>query len=296
MTYPKIKRTDIVRGVPSVTVENIGDFSVFKTFDCGQCFRFDLAPGGSEKNSEAAGIAFGRKVIFSQKGDELTITGTDEKDYRDIWYRYLSFDTDYDEINRQVTSCLDPAGNEVMKKALSLSRGIRILRQDRGEALISFIISQNNNIPRIKKIISSLCDSLGDAIPGCTEKAFPSYEKILSAGEEFIFGLKTGFRARYIIDAAEKVLGGDVRFDRVSGAASYEEAESELMKITGVGRKVAACALLFGFGRGDAFPVDVWIKKIMTKYFPQGLEYGKFGNNAGIAQQYLFYMERYCAE
>ncbi len=282
-------------GTPFVKVGGVGNFSVFKSFDCGQCFRFDPTPefslGAVEGAYEVSGVAFGRHVRFREENGVLTVFGSDACDFENIWKSYLSLDVDYDEIDRVVTSALDEKGSAVMKRALEVSRGIRILRQESWETLCSFIISQNNNIPRIKKIISALCENFGEKING--GYAFPTAKALADAGEERIFALKTGFRAGYIVDAARKVASGEIDLDAVAAKETYAEAEAELMKIRGVGPKVAACALLFGFGKSEAFPVDTWMKKVAARHFPEGLDHGKFGKYAGVAQQYLFYMERY---
>ncbi len=279
-------------GVPFVKVEGIGNFSVFKTFDCGQCFRFDPSESG-EGIFEVSGVAMGRVVSFREEDGALVIKGSTVEEYRSVWERYLSLETDYDEIDRHITGALDEAGCAVMRRAAEASRGIRLLRQDPWETLVSFIISQNNNIPRIKKIISSLCENLGESTPDGRGYCFPTAEALLEAGEEKLFALKTGFRAKYIADAAAKVVSGEVDFMRVMSAENYEEAEAELMTIKGVGPKVAACALLFGFGRTEAYPIDTWMKKVAARHFENGVDHKKFGKYAGIAQQYLFYMERY---
>ena len=116
---------------------------------------------------------------------------------------------------------------------------------------------------------------------------------LLCAGEEGLFELRCGFRAPYIYDAARRVASGETDLEKIAGLRQYEDADAELRKIKGVGPKVSACVLLFGFGRKDAFPIDVWMKRIMAKRFPDGLDYRRFGEYAGVAQQYLFYYERW---
>ena len=290
MTPPKVTDEGIRNGTPFVRVSDIGNFSVFKTFDCGQCFRFD--PIESEYDIEIGGVAHGRQISFATVGDDLLITGADSKDFASLWERYLSLDTDYDEIDRAIISALDDDGCAVMKRAAEAGSGIRILRQDPWEALCSFIISQNNNIPRIKKIISALSEAFGEKIADGAY-SFPTPEALAAAGEERIFALKTGFRASYITDAARKVADGELDLNSVIACKSYEKAAEMLMNVRGVGPKVAACALLFGFGYTEAFPIDTWMKKVAARHFPNGLDHSRFGSAAGIAQQYLFYMERY---
>lgn len=268
---------------------NAEDFSVFKTFDCGQCFRFDPIEDGNFDH-RVDGVALGRSVSFAERDGELYIRTTEE-DFENLWKTYLSLDTDYESINKNIVAALPEADRPHMQLATDTGLGIRILRQDPWEALCSFIVSQNNNIPRIKKIISAMSEKYGEDLGGAY--SFPTAEALYNAGEEEIFALRTGFRAKYIFDAAKKVYTGELDLSRVASAETYDEAAQHLMTVSGVGPKVAACTLLFGFGRTDAFPIDVWIKKVIEKRFPNGLDHTVFGNNAGIAQQYLFYYERY---
>ncbi len=265
------------------------DFSVFKTFDCGQCFRFDPVEDNSF-DYRVDGVAFGRSVSFAERENKLYIRSSIE-DFERIWLPYLQLEVDYDSINKKIVDSLPESNKEHMQLAIDTGSGIRILRQDSWEALCSFIISQNNNIPRIKKIISQMSEKYGEKLEN--GYSFPSPKALYEAGEAEIFALKTGFRAKYIFDAAKKVCSGELDLDRVANAATYDEAAEMLMTVSGVGPKVAACTLLFGFGRYDAFPVDVWIKKVIEKRFDGRLDHAALGDVAGIAQQYLFYYERY---
>lgn len=154
--------------------------------------------------------------------------------------------------------------------------------------MCSFIISQNNNIPRIKGIVSRLCENFGDKIEG--GYSFPSAEKIANLEEKDLAPLRSGFRARYIIDAAKKVNSGEVELSHMK-TSLIEECRKELMKITGVGAKVAECTLLYGLYRLEAFPVDVWMKKALETLF-SGVSIEDLGDYAGIAQQYIFHYSR----
>lgn len=265
------------------------NFSVFKTFDCGQCFRFDTAEDESFEH-RVDGVAFGRSVSFAERGGKLYIR-SNEEDFHNIWKIYLQLDVDYNAIDKRIVEALPASDQTHMQLAVETGKGIRILRQDPWEALCSFIVSQNNNIPRIKKIISAMSEKYGEDLGGVY--SFPTAKALFEAGEEEIFALRTGFRAKYIFDAAKKVSSGELDLNKVAAAETYDEAAEMLMSISGVGPKVAACTLLFGFGRTDAFPIDVWIKKVIEKRFANGLDPAVFGNEAGIAQQYLFYYERY---
>ena len=259
-----------------------------KTFDCGQCFRFEKSNKGRHE-SEWEGVAFGRQVSFARDGERLYVYNSTEEEFERIWRRYLDLDTDYLAIDKDILSRSD---SDALRNAVSFGHGIRILRQDPWETVCSFIISQNNNIPRIKKIVRALCERAGDRVDGSEEFSFPSPSAVGELGVEGLFDLKTGFRAKYIYDAASRVASGEISLDGIMDMASPEGAE-ELCRIKGVGPKVAACALLFGFGKYDAFPVDVWIKKAIEKYFPGEFDPSRLGPYAGVAQQYLFYYERY---
>ncbi len=286
-------------GVPALRVDGLSNFNIAQIFDCGQCFRFD--PTAQPRHAvEFEGVAYGRYIHLGQDTiDSVIIYNTTAAEYEQIWKRYLALDADYGEIRRDIAVRFAHATggrDTIMPRAMEYGDGIRILRQDPWEAVCSFIVSQNNNIPRIKKIISAMSRAYGEPIicGGNTYYAFPSAEALVSAGEQAIFDLKTGFRAKYIYDAAKKVLSGELDLTAVS-AASPNDAQEMLCSVKGVGPKVAACAMLFGFDKTEAFPVDVWIKRVLSKYYPEGLDISALGKYAGIAQQYLFYYERYNA-
>ncbi len=269
----------------SVTVGGCGNFSVEKTFDCGQAFRFDRV-----NINVYAGHALGRDIAFEQSASPgvLRIHGATAEEVEKIWLPYLALDVNYDAIDRFLIDTMPNERDRVtMTAAVEAGRGIRILRQEPFEALISFIVSQNNNIPRIKKIIAALCGTYG------VNGQFPTAQALYDAGVDGLFALKTGFRAGYIHDAAEKILSGEVDIDRIRACEDYDACDAELRKIRGIGPKVSACVLLYGFGKTEAFPVDVWIKKSLGRHFPDGLDVKILGKYAGIAQQYLFYYERY---
>ncbi len=268
----------------SVTVSGLSYFSAMQTFDCGQCFRFEVT------ENSAKGYAFGREVTFLQSAeDELRITPCTLDEFEKIWKGYLSLDVDYGDIRAKMTAFR--ASDDKLALAMQTGKGIRILRQDKWETLCSFIISQNNNIPRIKKIIAELCRA-GAELSGGSEIEFPSPETLVKMGSDGLFALKTGFRAAYLFDAASKVVSGEIDLEAVS-KMDNEKAAAELCKIKGVGPKVAACALLFGFEKYDSFPVDVWVKRVMEEYYGGQISGGDFGEYAGLAQQYLFYHRRY---
>ena len=299
----KINVSEFKKGDTTVVlIEGVECLDIGKTFDCGQCFRFDEVIDTSHEK-EFSGVAFGRFVSFAQDGDKVYIYGSTLEDYENIWKRFLDIERDYVNVERDILSNYT---NESLISACECGRGIRILKQDRFECIISFIISQNNNIPRIKKIIDALSKKCGEPIfigeemkrhlsGNSLPYAFPTAEAIYALGEQGLCDLKVGFRARYIFDAVSRILSGSLSLDEVENTESTESAIEMLCTVKGIGVKVASCALLFGFARLDAFPVDVWIKRVGERHFPNEKAFsGKlFGQYAGIAQQYLFYYERY---
>ena len=267
-----------------VTVSGLEYFSVSQTFDCGQCFRFDL------EGDSATGYAFGKKVTFTQLSfDTIRISPCTVDEFESIWKSYLSLDID--DATLRFELCRTRAADEKLSVAMESGKGIRLLRQDMWETLCSFIISQNNNIPRIKKIISALCKA-GAEITGTGQDVFPAPKTLIQMGQEGLFALKTGFRAAYLYDAACKVDSGEVDLDAIFKMPT-EMAAEQLCRIKGVGPKVAACTLLFGFEKYDAFPIDVWVKRVMQEYYGGMVQATDFGRFAGLAQQYLFYHRRY---
>jgi N-glycosylase/DNA lyase len=189
-----------------------------------------------------------------------------------------------------------------MLRALQYGKSIRILKQDPWEMLISFIVSQNNNIPRIKKIIQALCENFGTEIISENERnfTFPAPVQLERATQNELKQIGLGYRDGYIMDAISKISWGEIDLDRIQ-KSDTGQARSELMKIKGVGGKVADCILLFGLSRYEACPHDVWVKRIFSEKYriekineKKGYEFAqkKWGAYAGIAQQYLFYYER----
>lgn len=255
-------------------------FQLEATLDCGQCFRFQ------KKDGWIVGMAGNHFLKARQEGGTLIFDGMDPCEWENFWRKYLDFNTDY-SIFHQLFS-MDPT----MQKAMAYAGGIRILRQDSWEALCSFILSQNNNIPRIKGIISRLCEQFGERME--YGYGFPKVERIASCDLEELSGLRAGFRAKYLLDAARKIADGSLDFAKVQ-KAELDEARELLQQIHGVGPKVAECTLLFGFYRLEAFPVDVWMKRVLCYFYPEGLP-DCFHPYAGVAQQMLFHYIRTCPD
>ena len=282
---------DINKKDNNLIVTGLKDFNLHHKFDCGQCFRFNAVSENSY-----FGIAKGKALLISHNDDEVIFYDTTEDDFKNIWYDYFDLNRDYSEIKSRLSN--DP----IMKEAVSYGNGIRILNQDLWEAVISFIISASNNIPRIKGIIERLCENFGKQISymGKTYYTFPDTDTIYSLSKEDLSVIRSGFRDKYIMDAADKFKSGTLTEEYIK-SLSTPDAKKALMTINGVGNKVSDCILLFGLGRADSFPIDVWIKRIMEYcYFdgeqsiPAISEFAEkhFGDIGGFAQQYLFFYAR----
>lgn len=274
----------------NLIIENPQDFDLKQIFECGQCFRWDAV------GDAYIGVTKDKALKIYKSENKIILEDTTKNDWDTLFCDYFDMTRDYGKIKETLSQ------DDKMKEAISFGEGIRILRQDPFEALISFIISASNNIPRIKKIISSLCENFGEEImyQGKTYYSFPTPEKLASLTLSEIDIIRAGFRGKYIISAAKAVESGMLDLECLKNS-SFEYAKSELLKLSGVGNKVAECVLLFGLSKHSGFPVDVWIKRIMEYcYFDSEvpadeiLQFAKekFGELGGFAQQYLFYWAR----
>lgn len=253
-------------------------FELEATLFCGQCFCWEKLPDGS-----FIGTANGRILKIRENAEDFGKIKEDP-----FWRRYFDWDFPYSQIREQFS-----ASDPLLKEAAAFAPGIHILNQDPWEALCSFIISQNNNIPRITGIVRRLCQTFGRLLEeqnGVSLYSFPRPEQLADCTPDDLAPLRCGFRARYIIDAAQKVSSGQVNLEQAR-CLPLAEARELLMQILGVGIKVADCTLLYGLHRLEVFPMDVWMKRVMTQLFP-GKTPSYFGPYAGIAQQYLFHYSR----
>lgn len=267
----EIKNNDIIlHGVKCLDLE--------LTLDCGQAFRWV-----KEKDESFSGVASGVYLNISKIGeDTFLLKDTSENDFENIWRKYFDFDRDYVKI------CETLKEDKLLASTIDEYYGIRILNQDSWEALCSFVISQQNNIKRIKGIIERLCKKYGQEVKKGFY-SFPSAKRLSELSVEDFEELGTGYRAKYLEKLAKGVASGEIDLEKIKNLP-LERARKELLNIYGVGIKVANCALLFGFGFYDAFPVDVWMKRVM-EYYPDGLP-KCFDGIGGIAQQYLFHWAR----
>ena len=261
-------------------IEDHIDIDLEATFHCGQCFRF------SKKDSEGkfSAVINGNYIsIWHDDENRLFLSGQGVSRDIDFYTSYLDLDLDYGEIKKILSE------DENLKKAVIFSPGIHILRQDPWEALGSFIFSSNNNITRISGMISRFCELFGEPATG-GGFSFPSPERVAVLSKEDLAPLRCGYRDEYILDAAKKVASREIDLEEIA-KRDIEYGRAELMKIKGVGPKVAECVLLFGFHKLEAFPVDVHMKRVMAELYPNGLPVFALPY-AGIAQQYLFHRQR----
>lgn len=280
-----------------VKVEGVKDFNLTHIFECGQAFRWEKTETGSY-----IVVAFEKVIELLFENETLTILNTNEDDFYWIWYDYFDFDKDYSMIKQELSNTKAYLVNDSLKKSLEFGYGIRILNQDPFEMIISFIISANNQIPRIKKSIDLLSENYGRFIQEYKGKkyyAFPSPCRLAQADSlELKEITRVGFRNQRIIDASKEYIK---KPDNFSKYLDDETLGNNLLELNGVGPKVRDCILLFGYDREKTFPVDVWVKRLMEylylkestpnkKILEKGIEY--FGDYRGYAQQYLFYYAR----
>jgi N-glycosylase/DNA lyase len=272
-------------------IEDIKDFNITHIFDCGQCFRWN-----KEQDGSYTGVVSGKVINVSQQGSNVVFDNLTIDDYH-IVKDYFDLDTDYEKIKEKINT------DDIMKKAIDFGSGIRILNQDEWEIMISFMISANNRIPMIKKVIENLSCNFGNFIGSYRERdyySFPTPRQLAEAPVEKIFECKAGFRAPRIKEAAERFLvEKDTIYDLKN--KSYQEGLDYLKTYCGIGDKVANCILLFSMKQFDTFPVDVWVRRVMqTLYVDKDTSdkeirkfaEEKFGDFSGYAQQYLFYYAR----
>lgn len=277
-----------------IRIRDIKDFEPDHVFDCGQCFRWNRCDDGSW-----TGTAGGRTVNVRRSGDDLVIDNTTEEEYRSFWHDYFDMDRDYGHIKRALSE-----GDPVMAEAVGYGHGIRLLKQDIRETVISFIISQNSNIPRIKKCIEGLCEKYGrpaGAYEGRSRYDFPEMDVLAGLSEEDLEDIRLGYRDRYVIETSRAIASdGGAALERAAGMP-YSEAEKLIRSYRGVGPKVANCIMLFGLAQYESFPLDVWMKRVMSELYGFDIKdargmagYAKehFGPYSGFAQQYLFYYAR----
>jgi len=274
-----------------VIIKDIEDFDLSSTFDNGQCFRWNKT-----ENDSYIGVAMNKTVEVYRDRCNLIIKNTDKKDFNDIWYRYFTLDVDYSKIKKVLSN--DP----FIKKSIEYSPGLRLLRQDFYETLISFILSSNNNIQRIKKIINNICMAAGNVITYENKNyySFPDLQNLQKFTVEDFNDFGAGYRSKYLVNTIKSLCCEKPDLNMLENG-SLQSARKSLQEYAGIGLKVADCILLYSGLRYDVFPADVWIRKIVCSYTnlkdcPEKIvEYAAqvYGDYAGFAQQYLFHYARF---
>lgn len=254
----------------NVTIQ-IKDMDLKQIAESGQVFRMKEEDGGYRvwKGKET--------VLVSQEGDKFTFHCM-EKEFYTTWHDYFDLDTDYSYIKS-----LGDEGDEYLQEALRFGSGIRILRQDLWEMIVSFLISQNNNIPRIKASIEKICLTTADG-------GFPTPKELAGISKENLRSFGLGYRDEYVSEVAKTVVSGEFDLEALK-EMTYEEALQYLMKRKGIGKKVADCICVFGLHHLDAFPIDTHVKRILREHYPEGFSFSRYHGFAGVIQQYLFFYE-----
>lgn len=252
---------------------------IVKTFECGQCFRWNRGEDGVY-----TGVAGNSPARVWESGGEVFVRSEAGKEF---WEDYFDGARDYDAAAARFE------GWKYLDDSVNFGKGIRILRQEPWEALCSFIISQCNNITRIKGIVERLCAMYGEPaeLDGQSFYGFPTAERLSGLAVRELAELRAGYRAQYIISAARAVAEGKIDLEALRGI-SCDRAKAALLTLPGVGEKVANCAVLFGLGHMEAFPIDVWIRRALKEHFPADFDPAALGDCAGLAQQYIFYFAR----
>jgi N-glycosylase/DNA lyase len=282
---------DIEKYKDRIVVKKVENFILSHIFECGQCFRWEKTDSNSY-----IGIAFNKVIEVEKIENDVVIYNCNEEDFKNIWVYYFDLYRDYGDIKKVLRKDI------ILHEAVEFGEGIRLLKQDPFETIISFIISSNNRIPMIKRAIERISRKWGKTIEykGKEYYSFPTIEEIKEASEEDFREIGVGFRAKYIKDTICKIYRGEADIDSIVGLED-NLCHKQLQKFSGVGPKVADCIMLFSMGKYSAFPVDVWVKRAMQFFYvapdvslPKIREFSinKFGDLAGFAQQYLFYYAR----
>lgn len=276
-----------------ILIEEIEHFDLKQTLECGQCFRYE-----SISDNEYIVIAKNRMLHIKQKDNILFFYNSTMEEVQTIWLPYFDLNRDYGAIKNWLND-----RDSLIGEAIEQKSGVRILNQDFFEMLITFIISQNKQIPHIMQIVERISERYGEYIDEWNGKryySFPTPEALSKATEQDFLDMKAGFRAKYLVDACRKAVSQELCENELL-QMDYEKALEKIQIVNGIGEKVGNCILLFGLGRREAFPIDVWMIRIMERlYFDkpvkkeemQSFAKEHFGEYGGYAQQYLFYYAR----
>lgn len=278
-------------------IKNNKTFEPRHIFDCGQCFRWNINEDGSYTG------VFGNNVLNVKKEEnKITFKGICEKDIKETVKDYFDFNTNYEDIKKKLASV-----DDYLKQSIEFGNGIRILNQNLWETIISFIISANNNIPRIKGIIERISRKYGNKIEWNEKEyyTFPTIEELSSATVEDLRALGLGFRDKRVYETTKIFLNKEMTIKELIEEQDVNKLREKLLTLPGVGPKVADCIMLFGLKRFEVFPIDVWVRRVMNDLYIKNedetkvknteiekLAVEKYDKLAGLAQQYLFYWRR----
>ena len=266
----------------SMIIKNISNFNLAQICESGQCFRMNRIG----ENTYSV-IAADKYLEVRQQGEQCFFNCGEEM-FKSFWQGYFDLDADYGAYIDKI----DPE-DEYLTRAASHGNGIRILHQDLWEMIVSFLISQQNNIVRIRRCIQNICERYGEqktADNGKIYYAFPKPEVLAEATEAELFACNLGYRSKYVIKTAQSVTAGEADLDAIA-KMPYEKAREELLKFYGVGVKVADCICLFALHRLEAFPVDTHIKQALDEHYPERFPFERYEGVQGVMQQYIFYEE-----
>ena len=279
-------------------LENVKSFEPKHIFECGQCFRWDEEPDGSY-----TGIVKDNVINVKKVDNTVYFTSLGADDLKNLVDDYFDLGRDYEKIKETLSEI-----DEYLENSIRYGNGIRILNQDLWETIISFIISANNNIPRIKGIINRISMKYGNKIEwnGKEYYTFPTVENLAKATVEDLRNLGLGFRDVRVYDTTHKILNKEVDLEKLHQETDTQKVRDTLLTLSGVGPKVADCILLFStLKRFDVFPIDVWVRRVMNELYIKNddetkvnkreiekLAKEKYGDLEGLAQQYLFYWKR----
>ena len=258
------------------------DFDIVKIAESGQCFRLNQSGENTYKLTAQGRVLSAERMRSGGVRFDCT-----QAEWDGVWCSYFDMETGYAAIR----AAIDPQ-DAYLTAAAAYGAGIRILRQDPWEALISFILSQRKNIPAIKRCVETLCVRFGEPVPGhVQERAFPGAERLAGLELDCLNGCSLGYRGKYAQAAARMVASGELDLRKLA-VLPDDALFDALLRVPGVGKKVAECTMLFGFHRLNRFPVDVWIERVLTREYPGGFPLSRYAGMAGVLQQYLFYYER----
>lgn len=275
-------------------LRNAKSFEPVHIFECGQCFRWN-----KEEDGSYTGVIKNSVINVKKIGNDVEFTGVCDENIKQICEEYFNLQTNYEAIKEKLSNI-----DIYLKNSIEYGNGIRILKQDLWETLLSFIISANNNIPRIKTIIERIAKKYGNRIEYRNKMyyTFPTPEMLQNASIDDFRGLGLGFRDVRIYETVQRTLKGEIDLEKLKQEENTEALRKKILEIPGVGPKVADCVMLFALNRFDVFPVDVWVKRVISELYFNKKEQTpnvihefaekQYGNLAGLAQQYLFYWRR----